>query len=428
MSTRIAVISEHASPLAGVGGVDGGGQNVYVAQTARELARSGFAVDVFTRRDDANVPAIAPMSRGVRVFHVDAGPPASVRKEELLPYMSQFARRVARVVRDARRDGQPYALAHAHFFMSGLVARHVKKTLGLPYVVTFHALGRVRLLHQAQDAFPPERGAIEQLVIDHADAIVAECPQDRADLQTHYRTPGSRVRMIPCGYDPVELGPTDRAAARRALGLPAHRPIILQLGRMVPRKGVDDVIRAAAIVRRRHGMRPLLLVVGGETRQPDVNATPEIGRLMRIAADEGIAEDVRFVGRRDRRELRRYYGAADVFVTMPWYEPFGITPVEAMACALPVVGARVGGVKYSVQDGRTGFLVAPRDTDALARRLAYLFSNPAVARLLGERGRERARQHFTWRSVAQSLADLYADVATTATPLPAPVTHALARG
>src|SRR5262249_58509935 len=134
-----------------------------------------------------------------------------------------------------------------------------------------------------------------------------------------------------------------------------------QLGRMVPRKGVDNVICGVARLRRGHGAPARLLVVGGESRQPDPAATPEIGRLMQVAAEEGVAEAVTFVGSRGRAELRDYYLAADVFVTTPWYEPFGITPVEAMACGTPVVGAAVGGIRSTVVDGQTGFLVPPRD-------------------------------------------------------------------
>jgi glycosyltransferase involved in cell wall biosynthesis len=411
MSARIALVSEHASPLAALGGVDSGGQNVYVAQTARHLAGMGFHVDVFTRRDDEDLPAIVEWAPRLRVIHVRAGPAQFVRKEYMLPYMAQFAREIAAIARAARDRGVPYALTHAHFFMSGLVARRLKEELGIPYVVTFHALGKVRLIYQPHDEFPSQRCAIEQMVIDAASFIVAECPQDEMDLRRLYRAPQSRIRMIPCGFDPGELGSVDRAAARRRLGLPLDRPIILQLGRMVPRKGVDTVIRALALLERRFHRSALLVIVGGETPEPDPARTPEIGRLMQIAADEGVTADVKFVGQRARTELRYYYSASDVFVTMPWYEPFGITPVEAMACGIPVIGARVGGVQYSVEDGRTGFLVEPRNADALARRLAHVFSDPSIARLLGKRARRRAYDLFTWQKVSNALADVYAEVA-----------------
>src|SRR5512132_569032 len=137
MSNSVAMISEHASPLAMLGGVDSGGQNVYVGQLARHLAANGYEVDVFTRRDSAVLPETAQWVRGVRIVHVPAGPPEFVRKEDLLPHMEEFTANMLKFVRRQRRQ---YALAHANFWMSGLVAADLKQALGLPFVVTFHAL------------------------------------------------------------------------------------------------------------------------------------------------------------------------------------------------------------------------------------------------------------------------------------------------
>jgi glycosyltransferase involved in cell wall biosynthesis len=405
---RLALISEHASPLAALGGVDSGGQNLYVEQLARLLAQRGFKVDVFTRRDSPDVADIVPLDQA-RVIHVPAGPPAFVPKEELLPFMGEFTQFL---LRHCRRFG-PYDFVHANFFMSALVAADVKRALGTPFAVTFHALGRVRRLHQGgADRFPPQRLAIEQRVIAEADRIIAECPQDNNDLIKLYGARASRIRMIPCGFDPEEFWPLPQAQARAALGLGPGDWTILQLGRMVPRKGVDNVIRALARLRRRHGIEARLLIVGGETRVPDSVATPELGRLQAIAADEKVADAVTFVGSRGRKELRLYYAAADVFVTTPWYEPFGITPLEAMACAKPVIGADVGGIKFSVLDGQTGFLVPPKDPDALAERLARLYQDPALASRLGRGAFHRAHTSFTWSRIADRVACLYEEMAS----------------
>ena len=404
---RIALISEHASPLAPPGGVDSGGQNVYVAQLARHLAAQGREVDVFTRRDRPDLPEVAPQGRGVRVIHVPAGPPTAVRKEDLLPFMAEFA---AWTVRFARR--RPYDLAHANFFMSTLAGAALRRAGGTPLVVTFHALGRVRLLHQAgADAFPPERLLIEDEAVAVADRIIAECPQDAADLAEHYGADPAKLVTIPCGYDPAEFGPTPRAEARARLGLPPDGPILLQLGRMVPRKGVDNVVRALARLGRDHGLAARLVVVGGDSAAPDPHLTPEIGRLLALAEVEGVADRVTFVGARGRDVLRHYYAAADVFVTTPWYEPFGITPVEAMACGTPVVGSNVGGIKDTVVDGVTGHLVPPDDPLALADCLATLLADPGRRRAMGLQARRRARASYTWASVARRVAAVYDEVA-----------------
>ena len=400
---RIAMISEHASPLATIGGVDSGGQNVYVAQVAQHLVAQGHRVDVFTRRDDAALPAVVEVSAGLRVVHVTAGPEAFVPKERLLEHMPEFARFC-----DAwLRTTEPYDVLHANFFMSGWVGLQLQETFDLPLVTTFHALGLVRREHQKEaDAFPAERIDVERALAACSDRIVAECPQDRIDLQRLYGADPARMAMVPCGFDAGEFEPQSRAQARARLGLPADEFMVLQLGRMVPRKGVETVVRAMACAPC-DGMR--LRVVGGDCDVADGARTPEIGRLQAVARDCGVSGRVVFEGRKTRAALRDWYAAADVFVTTPWYEPFGITPLEAMACARPVVGSAVGGVQFSVVDGVTGLLVPPKDPPALARALATLRADPAAAAAMGEAGLARARAAFTWDGVARQLATVFAD-------------------
>lgn len=401
---RIALISEHASPLARLGGTDSGGQNVYVDQIARGLARRGHRVDVFTRRDAGHLPDVVPLCEGARVIHVPAGPAERVPKEELLPWMGDFT---DLLLRRCRRGS--YDLIHANFFLSALVAADVKRAIGTPFVVTFHALGRVRRLHQgAADGFPDERLEIEDRVVREADRIVAECPQDEHDLRTLYGADPARIRTVPCGFDPDEFWPIAKPLARARIGVAdGEGPILLQLGRMVPRKGVDNVIRGLARLRARHGIPARLLVVGGESETPDPAITPELGRLGAIAEEEGVSRSVSFVGSRGRGALRYYYSAADVFITTPWYEPFGITPVEAMACGTPVVGANVGGIRSTVRDGRTGYLVPPHDPDALADRLARLLGSRSRLQAFGLNALAVARAHYTWDRVTQAVAAVY---------------------
>lgn len=407
MTRRIAFISEHASPLGILGGVDSGGQNVYVGKLARHLATIGYSVDIFTRRDSEDLPEVVEWLDGVRIIHIPAGPPAFVRKEELLQFMPEFT---AATLRFCKGEWPPYDLFHANFWMSGMAAASIKQATSIPFVITFHALGRVRRLYQGEaDEFPDVRFAVEEQVIAEADRILAECPQDQADLINLYGADPECITIVPCGYDPEELWPVDKQAARETLGLPADQPIMLQLGRIVPRKGIDNVIRGFARLVQHHNIAALLLIVGGDSDEPDPRITPEIGRLQCIAAEEKVADRVIFAGRRQRNVLRYYYSAADVFVTTPWYEPFGITPIEAMACGTPVIGASVGGIKYTVLNGQTGYLVPPNDPQALAERLAHLCTQPRLRSTLGRRAIKRART-FTWEKVAAAVADLYEGV------------------
>jgi glycosyltransferase involved in cell wall biosynthesis len=368
----------------------------------------GDRVDVYTRRDDPALATTVDWEPGVRVIHVPAGPPTSLPKEELLPHMDRFRDWMAR---DWAGHGRRYDVVHANFFMSGQVAADLGDALGVPFVVTFHALGKVRRRFQgAADGFPAAREEIEERVVAAADRVVAECPQDADDLVRLYGADPGRIAIVPCGFDPAEFGPGDRVAARRSLGLAPDERVVLQLGRIVPRKGVDTVIRATGRLRRDHGLPSRLLVVGGSTRTPDPGREPEFARLCAIAREEGVADLVTFIGRRDRAELATFYRAADVFVSTPWYEPFGITPLEAMACGTPVVGSSVGGIRSTVRDGETGYLVPPNDPDALADRLARLLSDADTAATFGRAAIRRVNAHFTWRHVAAALSRVYDEV------------------
>ena len=406
---KIALISDHASPLALLGGSDSGGQNVYVAHLARQLGRAGHLVDVFTRSDDPRLPPVCAFDRNVRVVHVPAGPRAPIAKERLLPHMYEFARRT---VTFCKGPTHCYHVVHANFFMSGLAALRLKRELELPFVMTFHALGEVRRLHQKEaDQFPPERIGIERLLVKSADRIIAECPQDLEDLVSLYGASADAIDVVPCGIDRGEIRPGGAGARGRiGLGLAPDEFVVLQLGRLVPRKGIDNVIRGIACLKRDHGIRARLLIVGGEADDPDPVKTPEIGRLSAIAEQEGLRDQVIFAGRRARELLGDYYSAADVFVTTPWYEPFGITPLEAMGCGTPVIGAAVGGIKHTVVDGVTGYLIPPRDPAALAERLARFHRNPELARALGRAGIRHVASRYTWRKVARDMERTYAMV------------------
>ena len=409
MQRRVAFISEHASPLALLGGVDSGGQNVYVDRVACNLARMGYEIDIFTRWDNASLPRIVEYRPGVRVVHVEAGEKKFIRKELLFGYMDDF---VADMGGFIRRQQLHYDLVHAHFWMSGYVAAELRRRLGIPYVITFHALGKVRRIYQGSaDEFPDARFSVEERVAQEADAVLAECPQDRDDLMVHYFVKPERIRTIPCGFDCDEFTPLDKADCAAHIGVNPDEKIVLQLGRMVPRKGVDNVIRGMAAMLRKQNMPARLLIVGGDSDNPCPVRTPEIGRLQTIAREEGIADRVTFTGRRGREELKYYYNASDLFVSTPWYEPFGITPLEAMACGVPVIGSNVGGIKYSVEHERTGYLVPPDDPDVLAERMLEVLANDEKRAALSRQAIRRVNRLFTWETVTDQLADLYAEIA-----------------
>lgn len=404
MKRTIALISEHASPLAELGGVDSGGQNVYVGELARHLRHQGYRVDIFTRWDNPALPKAIDWIPGIRIVHIEAGPAEVIEKEYLYDYMPAFADAMVDFI---RREKIEYDLIHANFWMSAMVAADISKIFQIPFVVTFHALGAIRKIHQGtQDKFPSERIDIETRIVREADHIIAECPQDKEDLIRYYNAPAEKVSIIPCGFNQEEFYPMDRLLSRTILKLDPAEFIILQLGRIVPRKGIDNVIRGISkLTKTTTPYR--LIVVGGEHDEPDHLHDAEVIRLQQIAEDCGIRDQVLFTGRKRREVLKYYYAAADIFVTTPWYEPFGITPLESMACGTPVIGSNVGGIKYTIEDGKCGFLVPPNDPDALASRIHQLLADEELLKAMRQHGLKRVNTLFTWTNVARKMIALY---------------------
>jgi glycosyltransferase involved in cell wall biosynthesis len=399
---RIAMISEHASPLATLGGVDAGGQNVHVAALATGLARRGHRVRVYTRRDDPHLPDLVPFADGVEVAHVSAGPTEPIPKDELLPFMGRLAEGVRRDWAEFRPD-----LVHSHFWMSGVaaLAAAAERPPGsptVPVVHTFHALGVVKRRHQgADDTSPPERLALESDVGRRADGIIATCSDEAFELR-NLGVPGRSITVIPCGVDLDHFTPDGPAESKRA----AFR--VVSVGRLVPRKGVGTVIEAVATLVAQ-GLDVELVVVGGGA-EADERADPELERLRGIAARSDAGARIELRGRLPQSALPAVYRSADLVVCAPWYEPFGIVPLEAMACGVPVVASSVGGLIDSVVDGGTGRHVPPRDVEAVTSAMQTLLADEAERRRLGANGRARMLGRYSWDRVAADTERSYRTV------------------
>lgn len=412
---RIAMVSEHASPLAVLGGVDAGGQNVHVAALAEGLARGGHEVRVYTRRDSPDVAARVRMTAGVEVVHVTAGPATVLSKDEMLPHMPAFGREL---IRHWRSEGPP-DLVHAHFWMSGLASWQAGRATGVPVVQTFHALGSVKRRHQgAADTSPDERIAAESMLVRQVQLIIATCSDEIAELRELGLNDSARAVVVPCGVDTALFSPAAavsnrfnrRAGASRDGDMPAasrttqRRFRLLCLGRMVPRKGTDTVLAAV-----RELPDAELIIAGGPDRS-ELHDDPEICRLADAAARLDVSDRVSFTGRVRHDAVPDLIRDADVVVTTPWYEPFGIVPLEAMACGTPLVGSAVGGLLDSVADGVTGILVPPKDPGALVHALTRLRDDRDLRVRMGLAGRRRALRHYDWGAVARQTEAAYASV------------------
>lgn len=380
---RIAMVSEHASPIAAMGGEDVGGQNVHVGRLAAALVRHGHDVTVYTRRDDPGLAERTAAPGGYEVVHVDAGPAERIAKDRLLPFMGEFAWRLWRLWEADRPE-----IVHAHFWMSGVASLWAAQYIDVPVIETYHALGTVKRRHQGEaDTSPPGRLRLEADIGARCAGVIATSTEEVAELAA-MGVSEDKVAVIPCGVDldhfnPV--GPADRVGSR-------HQ--ILAVGRLVPRKGFDTVIGAMADLPHTE------LVIAGGPADGRVWDDPEGRRLRDIALAAGVSGRVRMPGNLAHEDMPALYRAADAVVATPWYEPFGIVPLEAMACGVPVVAAAIGGLKDSVEHGVTGTLVKDPTPRAVAAAVTPFLEDSDLRRACGQAGRLRACARYSWDSIA----------------------------
>ncbi len=390
---RIALLCYHSCPLARLGEREAGGMSVYVRNLSQALARQGAQVDIFTRRHNVEDPQSEEIAKGVRLIHVDAGPPLA--EGSLAPYLPEFVRGASAF---AEADGARYQVVHSHYWLSGLVGLELAPAWGARHIATFHTLAEVKLLADPKGQEPPERSPAERRIVAETDALVVSDRHERELLARHYGAPRDKVTVLPGGVDVETFRPMDRAEAKRRLGLDGKR-VLLCVGRFDPLKRYDLAVSAAALLRERH--RVEVVLVGG-----DLERDPEARRLSELAASLEMDGNVRFAGTVPHGELPWHYNAADVLLAPSYYESFGLVALEAMACGIPVVAARTGGLSTLVRDGETGYLVPLHTPECYADRIEVLLANDALREAMGRAGRQRA-EALAWDAVGLRFAEFY---------------------
>src|SRR5688572_24196082 len=193
---RVALVSEHASPLAALGGVDAGGLNVHVGALATALARRGHEVEIFTRRDARRQPATVPLDNRTSVVHVPVGPAKYVPKDELLPFMGDFGRWLADRWAD---DASAPDVVHAHYWTSGLAALTATAASGIPVVLTYHVLGTVKRRHLGdKDTSPDTRLGLERTLGTKVNRIIAQS-DDEVEEISRMGIARSDIAIVPSG-------------------------------------------------------------------------------------------------------------------------------------------------------------------------------------------------------------------------------------
>jgi len=411
---RVAVMSVHTSPLEQPGTGSAGGMNVYITQSARAMARRGVAVEVFTRATSSEQPPTVELADGVLVRHIPAGPYEPLGREELPAQLCAFTSGVLRT--EAFQEPGYYDVIHSHYWLSGQVGWLARQRWGVPLVHSAHTLAKVKNASLADGDTPEPRTRVfgEEQVAAEADRLVANTPVEADELVNLYDADPAMVQTVTPGVDLERFTPGDAsasAAARTALGLPAHAIVLGFAGRIQPLKAPDVLLHAAAeLLRREPSLRDrlVLLVAGGASG----NGAGQPNALRELAVSLGIEDQVRFLPPQGGQDLVRVFRASDAVVVPSYNESFGLVALEAQACGTPVVAAEVGGLPVAVRHGQSGLLVGSHRAPEWADALAEITSRSGRQAELAAGAREHARW-FSWERTTDALLSTY-NAATTA--------------
>jgi D-inositol-3-phosphate glycosyltransferase len=389
------VLSVHTSPLAQPGTGDAGGMNVYVLQSALQMARRGVEVEIFTRATTSTDQPVVKVAPGVLVRNVVAGPFEGLDKNDLPTQLCAFTAGVLRA--EATYEPGYYDIVHSHYWLSGQVGWLARDRWAVPLVHTAHTLAAVKnaALADGDSPEPPLRAVGEQQVVDEADRLIVNTEHEAHQLVSLHHADPARIDVVHPGVDLEMFTPGDKRAARAALGLDVNESVLAFVGRIQPLKAPDVLLSAAA---KLPGVR--VLVAGG----PSGSGLAAPDGLLRLADELGIADRVTFLPPQTRDQLVDVYRAADLVAVPSYSESFGLVAIEAQACGTPVVAAAVGGLPVAVRDGVSGTLVDGHDVDDWAAAI------DALLRRGPETMRAAAVEHastFSWTHTVDALLASY---------------------
>ncbi|MGA1592178.1 MAG: D-inositol-3-phosphate glycosyltransferase [Candidatus Nanopelagicales bacterium] len=402
---RVAVLSVHTSPLDQPGTGDAGGLNVYVVETAKRLAKRGTQVDIFTRRTASTPDHQVELFPGVNVKHVTAGPFEGLNKNSL---PAQLCALTAGVLREeAFKPEGWYDLIHSHYWLSGQVGWVASERWNVPLVHTMHTMARVKNLSLAAgDApEPKEREIGEQQVVKAAQKLVANTQQEASELINLYGANPNQVSVVNPGVDLDTFHPADQVEARSALGLNPDAFVLTFVGRVQPLKAPDLLLLAVSEmlkVKPELASKLQIVICGGLSGSGFDKPT----QLIDLAKSLKLEKITKFLTPMSRQNLAKVYQASNLVVVPSYSESFGLVAIEAQAAGVPVVAAKVGGLKTVVDHEQSGILVEDHNPLTWAKELIKLIESPRQLSSLSQGALNKAKA-FSWDRSVEQLLDIY---------------------
>ena len=394
---KIAMLSIHSCPLGKVGGENTGGMSVYIREFARELGRRGHLVDIYTRIHEPIHDQVVEIGQNVRLIHLKAGG-EKIQKSAIYYHLADFAHDLENF---RKQNGLHYDLIHSHYWLSGLAGKRVQQRWGIPHIMGFHTLGAVKNAIGIGEDEPELRINAEKELVKDCHRIIASTKKEKEDLIYYYDAAPETISVIPCGVNLDLFRPIKREIARCHLGLNGES-IILFVGRIVPLKGIDNLLKAMAYMERKRRIK--LVVIGG-----DEHSQAEMQRLENLSQSLKIDESVTFLGLVKQEMLPFFYSAADVCVVPSYYESFGLVVLESLACGTPVVATKVGGAESVIRHGETGYVVIDNDPYRLADKIALFLSTPNGNIAFVDSVRASVTK-YDWSNITEAMIEEYQSV------------------
>jgi D-inositol-3-phosphate glycosyltransferase len=380
-----------------VGGENTGGMSVYIREFARELGRRGHLVDVYTRIHEPIHDQVIELGQNVRLVHLKAGE-EEIQKLAIYYHLGDFAYELENF---RKQNGLQYDLIHSHYWLSGLAGKRLQQWWGIPHIMGFHTLGAVKNAIGIGKDEPELRINAEKELVKDCHRIIASTKKGKEDLIYYYDGAPETISIIPCGVNLDLFRPIKREIARCHLGLNGES-IILFVGRIVPLKGIDNLLKAMAYLERKRRTK-LVVIGGGEHSQA------EMQRLESLSQSLKIHESVIFLGLVKQETLPFFYSAADLCVVPSYYESFGLVILESLACGTPVVATKVGGAESVIRHGETGYVVIDNDPYRLADKIALFLSTSNGNTAFVDSVRASVTK-YSWSNITEAIIEEYQSV------------------
>lgn len=363
-----------------------GGAGVHVKFLAKELAKIM----------DVDVRAFGDQDTAAKGLRVKGYKPWDQLKGEqsFTPVLETLSVNLLSQVQAMDSDVVHTHTWYAHF--AGLLA---KQLYGVPFVLTCHSLEPLRPWKKEQLGSGYQLSAwIERICVESADMVVAVSDEMKADILKHFKVPADKVAVIHNGID-LDLWQQKALSAKLKSEWGIADDYVLFLGRCTQQKGVEHLVDAAKDI----PCQVVMCMGGADTKEYEALITEKLKQHKNIVhINKMLSED----------EAAQLYSQARAFICPSIYEPFGIINLEAMACKAPVIASAVGGIKEIVVEGETGYLLEPGKPDLIAAAVKRLLADPAKAKAMGQAGRLRAEQKFSWTSIAAKTKAMYETLAS----------------